>query len=240
MPTYRDEAVVLRTYKIGEADRIVSLLTRSHGKVRAVAKGVRRTSSKFGARLEPFMVADIQFYQGKSLDTIQQAETIASYGADIVDDYSRFTAANVMVETADKLTEHDSSSPQYVLLLGALRSLSRAEHPTILTLDSYLLRALSLAGWEPSFDACAKCGNPGNHERFVIQLGGIVCGECAPAGAAHITPEVSSLLSALLRGDWNSAEQQDEKTWRQASALVSGYTQWHLERGLKSLEHVSS
>ena len=86
MPTYRDEGVVLRTHKLGEADRIVTLLTKSHGKVRAVAKGVRRTSSKFGARLEPFMVADIQFYEGRSLDTIQQAETIAAYGADIVDD----------------------------------------------------------------------------------------------------------------------------------------------------------
>ena len=118
MPLYRDEGVVLRTHKLGEADRIVTLLTKKHGKVRAVAKGVRRTSSKFGARLEPFMVADIQFYEGKSLDTIQQAETLASYGAHIVDDYARFTAANVMVETADKVTEQEGSPQQYLLLLG--------------------------------------------------------------------------------------------------------------------------
>ena len=117
MPTYRDEGVVLRTHKLGEADRIVTLLTNGHGKVRAVAKGVRRTSSKFGARLEPFMVADIQFYEGRSLDTIQQAETIASYGADIVDDYPRFTAASVMVETADKVTELEGSPQQYLLLV---------------------------------------------------------------------------------------------------------------------------
>lgn len=239
MPTYRDEGVVLRTHKLGEADRIVTLLTKSHGKVRAVAKGVRRTSSKFGARLEPFMVADIQFYEGRSLDTIQQAETIASYGADIVDDYPRFTAASVMVETADKVTELEGSPQQYLLLVGALRSLSRQEHPTELTLDSYLLRALSLAGWAPTFDSCARCGEVGPHESFVVQLGGMVCVKCAPPGAPHIIPEVVQLLDALVRGEWDAAEAHTQQNWNKASALVSAYTQWHLERSLRSLEHVA-
>ena len=239
MPTYRDEGVVLRTHKLGEADRIVTLLTKSHGKVRAVAKGVRRTSSKFGARLEPFMVADIQFYEGRSLDTIQQAETIASYGADIVDDYPRFTAASVMVETADKVTELEGSPQQYLLLVGALRSLSRQEHPTELTLDSYLLRALSLAGWAPTFDSCARCGEMGPHESFVVQLGGMVCVKCAPPGAPHIVPEVVELLDALVRGEWDAAEAHTQQNWNKASALVSAYTQWHLERSLRSLEHVA-
>lgn len=239
MPVYRDEGVVLRTHKLGEADRIVTLLTKSHGKVRAVAKGVRRTSSKFGARLEPFMVADVQLYEGRSLDTIQQAETIASYGADIVNDYSRFTAANVMVETADKVTELEGSPQQYLLLVGALRSLSRQEHPTELTLDSYLLRSLSLAGWAPSFDQCSRCGAQGPHESFIVQLGGMVCPQCAPPGAAHILPEVVQLLDALVRGEWESAESFTPETWSKATALVSAYTQWHLERSLRSLEHVA-
>ena len=76
MPTYRDEAVILRTHKLGEADRIVTLLTRYHGQVRAVAKGVRRTASKFGSRLEPFMVADIQFYEGRNLDTVKDRKSV--------------------------------------------------------------------------------------------------------------------------------------------------------------------
>jgi len=79
--TYRDEGVVLRTHKLGEADRIVILLTRNHGQVRAVAKGVRRTSSKFGARLEPFMVVDLQLSHGRSLDIVTQAQTKGAYGA---------------------------------------------------------------------------------------------------------------------------------------------------------------
>ena len=87
---------MLRTHKLGEADRIVTLLTRYHGQIRAVAKGVRKTTSRFGTRLEPFMVADVQFYQGKSLDTVNQAETLGSYGSEIVADYQLYTAANVM------------------------------------------------------------------------------------------------------------------------------------------------
>ena len=73
---YRDEGVVLRTQKLGEADRIITLLTRRHGKVRAVAKGVRRTKSKFGARLEPFSHVDLQLYTGRNLDIVTQAESI--------------------------------------------------------------------------------------------------------------------------------------------------------------------
>ncbi len=239
MPVYRDEGVVLRTQKLGEADRIVTLLTRGHGKIRAVAKGVRRTASKFGARLEPFMVADVQIYEGRSLDIISQAESLGSYGADIVDDYPRYTAASVMVETADKVTESEGSPQQYLLLVGALRSLSRKEHAPSLTLDSYLLRALSLAGWAPSFDSCAKCGTEGVHGSFVVQLGGMVCSACAPVGAARIDAATVDLLDSLLTGDWESAEAHSPVTLSRGSGIVSAYAQFHLERGLRSMEHVA-
>lgn len=239
MPVYRDEAVVLRTHKLGEADRIVTMLTRQHGKVRAVAKGVRRTASKFGARLEPFMVADVQLYEGRSLDIITQAESIGSYGALITADYPSYTAASVMVETADKLTESEGSLQQYLLLVGALRSLSRREHGASLTLDSYLLRALSMAGWAPSFQDCARCGAVGEHSALVVQLGGIVCDACAPPGSPRLDAATIALLSALLTGDWAFAEAAPEKTQGQANGIVAAYTQFHLERGLRSLEHVS-
>ena len=239
MPVYRDEGVVLRTQKLGEADRIVTLLTRGHGKIRAVAKGVRRTASKFGARLEPFMVADVQIYEGRSLDIISQAESLGSYGATIVDNYPRYTAASVMVETADKVTESEGSPQQYLLLIGALRSLSRSEHAPSLTLDSYLLRALSLAGWAPSFDSCARCGTEGIHGSFVVQLGGMVCFTCAPVGAARIDTATVDLLDSLLTGDWDRAEEHSAVTISRGSGLVSAYAQFHLERGLRSMEHVA-
>jgi DNA repair protein RecO (recombination protein O) len=239
VPVYRDEAVVLRTHKLGEADRILTLLTREHGKVRAVAKGVRRTASKFGARLEPFMVADLQLYEGRNLDIVTQAESLGSYGAQIAADYSSYTAANAMVETADRITEAEGSRQQYLLLVGALRSLSRREHAPALTLDSYLLRALSMAGWAPSFADCARCGNLGPHTSVVVQLGGVVCDDCAPPGAPRLDDEAIGLLGALLTGDWISAEAASERTRAKASGIVAAYTQWHLERGLRSLPHVT-
>jgi DNA repair protein RecO (recombination protein O) len=238
VPTYRDEAVVLRTHKLGEADRIVTLLSRQNGKIRAVAKGVRRTASKFGARLEPFMVVDAQFYKGRSLDIVQQAESLGSYGKEIVDDYPRYTAASAMVETADKVTDDDGSLQQYLLLVGALRSLSRAEHSPGLTLDSYLLRSLSIAGWAPSFADCAVTGAPGPHTHFVVQLGGVVAASVAPPGSPRLDPETVELLAALLAGQWDVAEATGERTRAQASGVVAAYTQYHLERSLRSLEHV--
>ena len=106
MPTYRDDALVLRAHLLGEADKILTLLCKNNGKVRAVAKGVRKTTSRFGARLEAFNVVDAQFYEGKSLDIVQQAETIGGYSSAIGGDYSKYTAAMVMVETADSLSYH--------------------------------------------------------------------------------------------------------------------------------------
>ena len=238
MPTYRDEAVVLRTHKLGEADRIVTMLSRNHGKIRAVAKGVRRTASRFGSRLEPFMVVDVQCYIGRSLDIVQQADMLGSYGSDITSDYTAYTAASVMVETADKVTDDDGSLQQYLLLVGALRSLSRKDHPVSLTLDSYLLRALSIAGWAPSFGDCAVTGEPGPHSVFVAQLGGVVADHVAPPGSPRLDAQTIALLGALLSGDWELAEASEARHQSQASGIVAAYTQFHLERALRSLPHV--
>jgi len=238
MPLYRDEAVVLRTHKLGEADRIVTMLSRQHGKIRAVAKGVRRTASKFGARLEPFMVADVQLYEGRSLDIITQAESLGSYGAEIAEDYGCYTAANVMVETADKVTDDNGSLQQYLLLVGGLRSLSRHEHHPSLTLDSYLLRALSVAGWAPSFVDCARCGAPGPHHAFAVASGGAVCPSCRPPGSVAPAAPTLQLLAALLAGEWDVADASEPRSRREGSGLVAAYLQWHLERGVRALRLV--
>src|SRR4051812_13112670 len=213
------------------------MLGKHRGKIRAVAKGVRRTSSRFGSHVEPFMVVDLQCYEGRSLDVIQQAESLGAYGSPIAADYASFTAANVIVETADRLTD-DPSPQQYLLLVGALRALARGDHGPSLILDSYLLRALSIAGWAPTFGDCAVTGAPGPHTAFVAQLGGMVADEVAPPGAPRLTPETIGLLGALLTGDWPAVEESAASTRAQASGVIAAYTQWHLERGLRSLPHV--
>lgn len=238
--TYRDEGVILRTHKLGEADRIIILLTKRHGQVRAVAKGVRRTSSKFGAMLEPFMVADLQLVKGRNLDIVTQAQTLGPYGRDIAADYRKYTSAAVICETAEKLTDIDgeSTSAHYALVIGALSALSRNVHAPELVLDSYLLRALATAGWAPSFTDCARCGEPGPHSAFSAPLGGAVCHGCRPPGSASPAPATMTLLAALLSADWPAADSSVSGSRNEAAGLVAAYLQWHLERSLKSLKHV--
>jgi len=239
VPLYRDEAVVLRTHPLGEADRIITLLTKERGRIRAVAKGVRRTKSRFGARLEPFMVVDVQCYEGRNLDTVTQAESLATYGQTIARDYTVYTAATVMVETAERLTEeHEPSTQQYLLLAGALRSLGGGEHDPGLVLDAYLLRSLAVAGWAPSFHDCARCGAPGPHKAFNLASGGTVCPSCRTPGSAAPALQTLELLAALLAGDWALADESAHQHRREGSGLVTAFLQWHLERGVRSLRLV--
>lgn len=238
MATYRDDVIVLRTQVLGEADRIVTMLGKSKGKIRAVAKGVRKTTSRFGARLEPFNVVDVQVYDGKTLDIVQSAETVAPLSKAIIDDYPTYTAAAAMVETADKLTEHDYQPAHYMLLLGGLRSLSQGEHDPGLTIDSYLLRALAIAGWEPSLHVCAVSGEEGDHPFFSVHLGGVVSEAHAPPGTPKLSEQTKDLLEALLAGDWGSAEAASQKSRSDASGMIAAYTQFHLERHVKSLSHI--
>ncbi|GAB2677233.1 DNA repair protein RecO [Thalassiella azotivora] len=240
MSLYRDEGVVLRTQKLGEADRVVTLLTRSTGRVRAVAKGVRRTSSRFGARLEPFMHVDVQAYAGRSLDVVTQVETLAPYARTVAGDYARYTAGTAMLETAERLTpvEREPATQQFLLLLGALRTLSDGAHDPTLVLDAFLLRSMAVAGWAASFEDCARCGAAGPHRAFAVAMGGSVCPQCRPPGSAAPAPATVALLAALLTGDWDVADASDTRSRREGSGLVAAYLQWHLERGVRSLRLV--
>jgi DNA repair protein RecO (recombination protein O) len=234
---YRDDAVVLRCQKLGESDRIITLFTRRHGRVRAVARGVRRTTSKFGARLEPFGHVDVQIAEGRSLHSVAQVEAIDLYGKRFVGDYPRYTAASAIAETAERLTpiEEEPALRLYLLTLGALRVLGEGGHASTLVLDSYLLRAMALAGWAPALTECAVCGTRGRHRAFSVPAGGCVCPECRPPGSAHPAPATLDLMCALATGDWPVADAAEAGPRREAAGLVAAHLQWHLERGLRSL-----
>jgi DNA repair protein RecO (recombination protein O) len=244
MATYNDEGVVLRTHKLGEADRIITLLTREHGLVRAVAKGVRRTSSRFGARLEPFSQVEVQIVEGRSLGIISQAVSQHLYGQPLLGDYPRYTAAEVMVETAGRLVDEEGTPAvqQYRLLVGALRALGAGTtdgvRPAPMILDSYLLRALAVAGYAPVLAGCASCGRPGVQGFFSPVAGGLVCATCRPPGSAIVGPLTVAYLGSLLAGRWEATRDIAPAVQREGSGLVTAFVNWHLERNLRSLPYV--
>jgi DNA repair protein RecO (recombination protein O) len=237
MRLYRDRAVVLRQHKLGEADRIVTLLTLEHGLVRAVAKGVRRTRSKFGARLEPFAHIDVQLYPGRNLDVVTQVQAIDAFASDIVSEYGRYTSGCAVLETAERLAgEERAPSPAlHRLTVAALRAVADGVRPRELVLDAYLLRAMGIAGWAPALTECARCASPGPHRAFHVAAGGSVCMHCRPSGSVTPPQAVLDLMSALHDGDWAVAEASTSSHRSQASGLVAAHLQWHLERQMRTL-----
>ena len=237
MATYRDQAIVLRTQKLGEADRIITLFTRDHGRLKAVAKGVRRTKSRWGARLEPASCVDLLLYSGKTFDVVTQAEAIENYGDVISQDYQQWTIASSILEAAERFTaqEHEPALQQYLLVNGALTALAHKTYDPSLILDAYLLRSLAVAGYAPSLTNCSRCNAPGPHKYFSLVGGGAVCTTCKPSAAATPTVDTLQLMSDLLTGDWTGAVESEMKSRREASGLIAAYLQWHLERGLRSL-----
>jgi DNA repair protein RecO (recombination protein O) len=176
----------------------------------------------------------------RGLDTVTQAETVAPFGKRIVADYACYTAGTAMLETAERLTaeEREPTIRLFLLLVGGLRALSAAEHAPGLVLDSFILRALALSGYEPALSGCARCGTAVEAMWFAPAAGGLVCAEHRLPQSAGVTLADRRLLVALLAGDWPVADAADARSQRDVNGIVAAYLQWQLERGLRSLRLV--
>jgi DNA repair protein RecO (recombination protein O) len=237
MPLYKEQGVVLRSQKLGEADKIVTVMTQGSGKVRAVAKGIRKTTSRFGARLEPFTHVSLMVYRGRgALDTISQAEIVSSFPA-LRDDLDRFAAGETMLEAVDKVAEeHERNVRLFMLLLTGLRALDAGPKDAAAVTESFLLKMLSLSGFHPSLTACAICGRP-SPERFASGPGGAVCVSDADLEAGPVsTPALEHLAMLGGTGMVEAGETNvDPRTRREARGLLFGFAEYHLERRMKSL-----
>ena len=232
MSLYRDEAIVLRTYKLGESDRIVVLLTAGRGKVRAVAKGVRRTHSKFGDRLEPLSHVTMMCWQGRELDIVNQAEVIDTFRA-VREDLGRMAKAYTLLEVVDQLAQEGHANPRlFEMVVGALRALQ--EHDPALLVPAFLLKVLALEGSAPTVDVCVSCGAEGELVAFDLNEGGVLCRQCRRGRA--LSPEALELLRRILGGGLTDALRQpagplaDELT-----ELATEATEVHLDRRLRSV-----
>lgn len=238
--SFRDQAVVIRSHDFGEADRVVVLLTRTHGIVRSVAKGVRKARSRFGSRLQPFVHLDVQLYPGRNLATLTSADTVAYYGAGIIEDYDRYTAASAVLETAERIGSLGEDPSLFDAVTAALATLRHTVCPTA-ALDAFLLQAMATEGWAPSLFDCAACQAPGPHHAFHPGIGGAACLNCRPSGSAEIDEQVLHLMWLLAGGHTTAAEEIVESEGglhlgNQAHQLTVAHLQWHLETTLASLK----
>jgi len=199
MSLFRDRGVVLRTMRLGEADRIVTLLTESHGKVRAVAKGVRRTKSKFGSRLEPLSHVALLGWQGRGdLDIVNQVEVIDTFRA-VREDLDRIGAGLSMLEVVDQVAQERHANPAlYRMLVGALGALAQANSPMVS--PAFFLKVLVLEGTAPYLDGCVSCGEEDEALLVAFDLleGGVLCRSCRRG--RPLSPEALVLMRRTLGG----------------------------------------
>src|SRR5579875_1525609 len=204
MSLYRDLGVVLRTYKLGEADRIVVLLTAGHGKVRAVAKGVRRAKSRLGGRLEPLSHLQLLMYEGRELDIVSQAEVVEPWRA-LHEDLACLAGGMAMAEAAEQVAqEGEASGPLYRMLVGALRAM--AHRPGPLVVAGFYWKLLCLDGAAPVLHQCASCGAGPPAARLVafdIAEGGALCQGCRRG--QPISPAALELLRMVVGGQLGRA-----------------------------------
>jgi DNA repair protein RecO (recombination protein O) len=229
---YRDRAVVVRTHKLGEADRIVVLLTADHGKVRAIAKGIRKTKSRFGGRLEPLTHVSLLLYQGRELDIVSQAETIDPTRP-LMDDLDRLTQGLALLEAVDRLTPDREPVPDlYRMLVGALRTL--ATGPSELVVPAFFWKVLASEGLRPELDRCVRCGTDGPLVAFDPDEGGALCRTCRQG--VPLSPGALTLLRQILGGELNAALASERSpAHHEVAVLATRAMEHHLERGLRAV-----
>ena len=245
---YRDEGVVLRAIKLGEADRIVTIFTLGNGKIRAVAKGIRKTTSKFGARLEPMSRVALQCYKGRELDIVTQAESLDANRV-LREEYALLTRTVPMLEAVDQVAQdREPNAAMYRMLNGALHTLATTQNP--LVTPAFFWKLLSLEGFHPMLDGCARCGEPDDasadgygtdgaseHElvAFDLEEGGTVCRSCARGGGRPISPAALALLRRVLGGGLSGAlAETPGPAAHEVEQLGIRALEHHVERRLRS------
>ncbi|HVR88726.1 MAG TPA: DNA repair protein RecO [Candidatus Limnocylindria bacterium] len=207
--TYRAEAIVLKTHDFGETDRILTLLTRHFGKVRVVAKGIRKPTSRLAGHAEPLTHATYQLARGRNLDVLTGAESLAMY-RELRADLRGIAAGWYIAELADRFSvERSPSAPLFDLVETALRHLSAGAH-SALVCRWFDLQLLDRTGFRPELGQCVQCriGPDEVTNAWIVEAGGLVCARCAPTmtgGPLGLTVRALKSLRYLLVSDFAGA-----------------------------------
>ena len=229
---YRDVGIALRTVKLGEADRIVTFVTQGHGKVRAVAKGVRKTKSRFGARVEPPTHVALQLWEGRELDVVTSAEALDHFKA-VRTDLDRLTRATALLEAVDAVVQEREEDPRvYAMLLGALRVLAAQEAP--LLVPAFYWKLLAQQGVGPVVHVCAHCGEAADLVAFDVAEGGALCRACR--SGVRVSGDAMRLLQRILGGELVAVlAEPASPAGFEVEALATTALEAHLERRLRSV-----
>ena len=242
MPIYEAEAVVLRKVDYGEADRILTLLTRERGKVAAIAKSVRRSKSRMAGQLDVFAHGTVLLAEGKSMDVVTQFQRITENSA-LGSDLKRAAVASVVAEVADKIMEERHPAPEmFALVVEALRHLSDREVAPLLELADFLARVLSELGYTPEVNRCARCGGSLGEDglSFSALAGGVVCRDCGhhDHGGRLVTSRTVKILRVLAAGDRDLffRLRLDAEDIQAVESVLEAQLEHHLDRQLKSID----
>jgi DNA repair protein RecO (recombination protein O) len=232
--TYRTEAVVLRSIRFGEADRVLHVYTLERGRVGAVAKGVRKTKSRFGARLEPLSHVELMLHQGSGeLHTVTGVDLVRSHREAREEPY-RLGVALAGAEAVLRLFTEQEANPKVFAALtrfldvaGALEA--RAGRPAADPLAlAFQLKLLWLAGYQPHLGSCADCGAEEGLTGYSARAGGMVCGACA-SGTLPVSPASLAAMRALLRATLAEAATfaLGERETRETAAVINASHEYH-------------
>jgi len=239
--TYRTEAIVLKKHKYGEADNVLSLLSPSGGRIGAIAKGVRKTKSKFGGRLEPFSHVDLMLHRGRgSLQTVTQAESIEPFDA-VRSDYEKLSHGAAVLDLLDRVAVEDHADERlFGLALATLRAIASAAEGYGRILSAFEVKLMAIIGYRPHLDACVICGGPAAAGYFSDRGGGVLCQACAATDGACAPVSDSALerLRTLLGARMAEVETlpPDEASDEEVARLLRGFVGYHVGSRLKGRE----
>jgi DNA repair protein RecO (recombination protein O) len=227
---YRAQGFVLRSMRLGEADRIVTVYTSTHGRLRGVAKGARRTKSRFGARLDAFTHVDLLLYRGRSdLEVITQAD-ILGRPKRLRADYPAFCAASAMSDAVDRTTpERDRNPRLFMLLRSGLEALESGAADAALLAYAFLAKMASAGGLHPTLAVCVECGSP-ERVAFSYDRGGAVCANCVGRADPKLSMDMLQGWNGLMNDEWEVLRRRRMTNGtRELGSLVLNFVQWHTD-----------
>jgi len=233
----KTQAIVLRSIRYGEADRILHLYTPDLGRVNAIAKGVRRSRSRFGARLEPFFHVQVVLHEGRGeLATVTSADTVA-VNAELRDHAETLDAAARACDAVARLFETSEPHPEvFRLLVNELTLLNECEgHARPANGLAFRLKLLLAAGIVPQLGACASCGAREHLHGFSAAAGGIVCSSCQ-GSAFPLDEESYRFLVTALGAPLAQAPDASERARRQVERAIAEQAEHHAHVRLRPLQ----